>query len=121
MLKLNQVIAAMAVAFVVSGPVLAHQQHGQHQNGHGHAQEHAEIEFVRAEVVEIDLEHNELVLRHEAIEHLNMAAMTMAFSLANDIDITQLNEGDEIQVKVERQDQDFVIIEMKVEIDHDAH
>lgn len=113
MLKFNQVIAAMAVTFFVSGPVLAHQQHGQHQ--HGHAQEHAEIEFVRAEVVEVDFEHNELVLRHEAIEHLDMAAMTMAFSVADDVDISHLSEGDEIKVKVERQEQDFVIIEMEAD------
>lgn len=119
MLKINQVMSAVAVTFLLSGPVPAHQAHGNHQPGH--AQEQAEIEFVRAEVVEVDLEHNELVLRHEAIEHLNMAAMTMAFSVADDIDVTGLSEGHEIMVKVERQDRDFVIIEMKAETDHDAH
>ncbi|MCL5255980.1 MAG: copper-binding protein [Gammaproteobacteria bacterium] len=113
MLKINQVVSAVAFTFLVSGPALAHQAHGNHQ--HGHAQEQAEIEFVRAEVVEVDLEHSELVLRHEAIEHLNMAAMTMAFSVADGIDITHLSEGDEIMVKVERQEQDFVIIEMDVD------
>lgn len=115
MLKINQVISAVAVTFLLSGPVLAHQQHAHHQHGHAHSDEHAEIEFVRAEVVDVDLEHNELVLRHEAIEHLNMAAMTMAFSVADDIDITHLSEGDDIMVKVERQDNEFVIIEMDVD------
>ncbi|RUO28144.1 hypothetical protein CWE12_13065 [Aliidiomarina sedimenti] len=110
MLKFNQVITAVAVTFFVNGAALAQQE--DHQHGNAHTQEHAEIAFVRAEVVEVDLEHNELVLRHEAIEHLNMAAMTMAFSAADGIDISHLSEGDEIKVKVERQDRDFVIIEM---------
>lgn len=113
MLKFNQVITAVAVTFFINGAALAQQEQAHHQHGNGHTGEHAEIAFVHAEVVEVDLEHNELVLRHEAIEHLNMAAMTMAFSAADGIDISHLSEGDEIKVKVERQDRDFVIIEME--------
>lgn len=119
MLKLNQVITTVAVTFFINGAALAHQEHGQHQHGHGHTEEaHVEIAFVDAEVVEVDLKHNELVLRHEAIEHLNMAAMTMAFSVADDIDISHLSEGDEIKVKVERRERELVIIEMKAD-EHD--
>lgn len=121
MWKLKQVIAAVAVTFCVNGAALAYENHGHHQHGHKHGEEHAEIKFVRAEVIEVDLEHNELVLKHEAIEHLNMSAMTMGFSVVDDLDISHLSEGDEIKVKVERQDRDFVIIEMKAEIDHHAH
>lgn len=115
MLKFNQVITAVAVTFFVNGAVLAHQDHSHHQHGHAHA----DIQFVRAEVVEVDLEHNEVVLKHEAIEHLNMAAMTMGFSVADDVDLSHLSEGHEIQVKVDRQDRDFVIIELKM--DEHAH
>ncbi|RUO24338.1 hypothetical protein CWE09_10710 [Aliidiomarina minuta] len=117
----SQVITAVAVTFFVNGAVLAHQEHSHHQHGHAHSEKHAEAEFVRAEVVEVDLEHKEVVLKHEAIEHLNMPAMTMAFSAADDVEISALSAGDEIKVKVERQDRDFVIIEMKAEIDHHAH
>lgn len=119
MLKISHLITAVAVTFSVNGTVLAHQQHAHHQHAHEQSEAHAEIEFVRAEVVEVDLGHNELVLRHEAIDHLDMAAMTMAFNVADDVDISQLSEGDEIKVKVARQDRDFVIIEM--EADHHQH
>jgi Cu/Ag efflux protein CusF len=95
----------------VSGAALAYQDHG-HQH-HGEAQDHMEAQFTAAEVVEVDTEYNEVVLRHDTIEHLDMPAMTMAFSLADDIDISALEAGDEIKVKVERQGQRFVITEIR--------
>lgn len=113
MLKFNQVIGALAVTFFVNNSVLAHQDHAQHQHSHGQEKEHVAIEFVRAEVVEVDFAHNELVLRHEAIKHLDMAAMTMAFSVTDDIDITELSEGEQIKVKVEQQTGGFVIYEVE--------
>lgn len=119
MLKMNQLITAVAVGLCVNGAVFAHQEHAHHQHAHEQSEAHAKIEFVRAEVVEVDKEHNELVLRHEAIKHLDMAAMTMAFTVANDVDISELSEGDEIKIKVERQDRDFKIIEMVA--DHHHH
>lgn len=113
MLKFNRVISALVVTFFVNDFVLAHPVHAQNQHSHGQEEEHAAIEFVRAEVVQVDLAHNELVLRHEAIKHLDMAAMTMAFGVADHIDITELSEGDQIKVRVEHQTGDFVIIEMR--------
>lgn len=111
MLTLNQVIAAVAMTLCVNGVALAYQQHG-HQH-HGESSDSEQIQFTAAEVVEVDTEHNEVVLRHEAIEHLDMPGMTMAFSLADDIEISSLEAGDQIKVKIERQDQNFVITEVR--------
>lgn len=116
MLKINVIITAMAITFGVSGGALAFQDH-QHQEHkhHSKSHEHAEVEFTRAEVVEVDTERHELVLSHDTIEHLNMPAMTMGFSVVESIDINKLQEGDEIQVKVERFDQNFVITAIETE------
>lgn len=115
MLKFTQVISVVAMVFCMNGAALAYQDH-KHQH-HGHADKSADIQFTAAEVVEVDTEHNEVVLRHETIEHLNMPAMTMAFTLAEHIDISSLQQGDHIKVKVERDEQNFVI----TAIETDSH
>ncbi|MGX5913253.1 copper-binding protein [Aliidiomarina sp. Khilg15.8] len=116
MLKFTQVISVVVMVFCVNGAALAYQDH-KHQH-HGHAEESADIQFTAAEVVEVDTEHNEVVLRHETIEHLNMSAMTMAFTLAEHIDISSLQQGDHIKVKVERDDNNFVITEVEAVSHH---
>src|SRR5690554_5190040 len=115
MLNLNQIITVVALIFCANGAVLAHQNHASQQ---GHAHKNAEIQFVRAEVVEVDTKHNELVLRHEAIKHLNMPSMTMAFSIAEGVAMNHLNEGDKIAVKIKQQGQNFVVSEMKTDLRH---
>ena len=113
MKKVSSLISVVSLALVMSGAAIAHQEHGHHSHAHSHSEAQAESQFVRAEVIEIDVDHHELVLRHEPIDHLNMGAMTMAFSVSEDLDIDHLNEGEEIKVKVERKDRDFVVVAMK--------
>lgn len=55
------------------------------------------VHLTAGQVVEIDRQHRRITLKHEAIESVGMAAMTMPFPLAPTIDIDTLRPGDEVR------------------------
>lgn len=53
--------------------------------------------MIKGEVRRIDTENRKLTIKHEAIPDLDMAAMTMAFRVADTISIDKLKAGDKIR------------------------
>ena len=87
-----------------------HSEHGAHRHsGHSASSESAssgpasEDVWTKAEVRKIDLEQGKLTLRHERIESLDMAPMTMVFRLSEGVSADGLNEGDSVRFKVQRE------------------
>ena len=87
-----------------------HSEHGAHMHsGHSASSESAasepasDAEWTKAEVRKIDLEQGKLTLRHERIESLDMAPMTMVFRLGEGVSADGLNEGDSVRFKVQRE------------------
>ncbi len=67
-------------------------------NHHEH-EEHASQTsgMIKGEVRRIDAENRKITIKHEAIPDLDMAAMTMAFRVADDLSIDKLKAGDKIR------------------------
>lgn len=77
-----------------------HSEHGAHM----HSEQPASNDvWTKAEVRKLDLEQGKLTLRHERIESLDMAPMTMVFRLAEGVSADGLNEGDSVRFKVQRE------------------
>ncbi len=53
--------------------------------------------MIKGEVRRIDTESRKITIKHEAIPDLDMAAMTMAFRVADTISIDKLKAGDKIR------------------------
>ncbi len=53
--------------------------------------------MIKGEVRRIDTENRKLTIKHEAIPDLDMAAMTMAFRVADTISIDKFKAGDKIR------------------------
>lgn len=82
-----------------------HSEHGaQMHSGHsGPSEPTSNDVWTKAEVRKLDLEQGKLTLRHERIESLDMAPMTMVFRLAEGVSADGLNEGDSVRFKVQRE------------------
>ncbi len=85
------------------------EHHGHMHSGHSTSSESASSEpasddgWTKAEVRKLDLEQGKLTLRHERIESLDMAPMTMVFRLGEGVSADGLNEGDSVRFKVQRE------------------
>ena len=77
-----------------------HSEHGAHMHSEQPASDDV---WTKAEVRKLDLEQGKLTLRHERIESLDMAPMTMVFRLAEGVSADGLNEGDSVRFKVQRE------------------
>ena len=80
------------------------EHHGHMHSGHSTSSESASDDgWTKAEVRKLDLEQGKLTLRHERIESLDMAPMTMVFRLGEGVSADGLNEGDSVRFKVQRE------------------
>lgn len=70
--------------------------------------------WVNAEVKRIEKQSNTVLLKHEAIPHVGMSAMTMPFKVQDAALLQSLKTGDKIQFVVIQQDQDLVITQIKM-------
>jgi Cu(I)/Ag(I) efflux system protein CusF len=71
-------------------------------------------DWTRAEVRKVDLERQRLTLRHERIESLDMAPMTMVFRVGEGVSTDGLSEGDTVRFQVERQMGQMVITALEI-------
>lgn len=83
-----------------------HAQHKDHSQHEGHSQQQGEAQpaaaWTRAEVRKLDLEQGRVTLRHERIESLDMAPMTMVFRLGEGVSTEGLAEGTQVRFQVTR-------------------
>ena len=66
--------------------------------------------MIKGEVRRIDTENRKLTIKHEAIPDLEMAAMTMAFRVADTISIDKLKAGDKIRFSMGQVQGKWVVV-----------
>ena len=66
--------------------------------------------MIKGEVRRIDTENRKLTIKHEAIPDLDMAAMTMAFRIADTISIDKLKAGDKIRFSLGKVEGKWVVV-----------
>jgi len=66
--------------------------------------------MIKGEVRRIDTENRKLTIKHEAIPDLDMAAMTMAFRVADTISIDKLKAGDKIRFSLGQVQGKWVVV-----------
>jgi Cu/Ag efflux protein CusF len=66
--------------------------------------------MIKGEVRRIDTENRKLTIKHEAIPDLEMAAMTMAFRVADTISIDKLKAGDKIRFSLGQVQGKWVVV-----------
>ncbi|CAM3649246.1 copper-binding protein [Polynucleobacter antarcticus] len=73
----------------------------------------ANPEWVNGEIVRIDPSRNRMIVKHEYIPSIRMAAMTMPFGVGQGIALDQYRPGDKVrfQIKVVDGTLDITIIE----------
>lgn len=91
---------AMMMADNGSAPMAAHRVSG-------------EVKKISGEVKKIDLAKGEIKIRHEAIAHLDMMAMTMVFKAKDKADLANLKVGDRITFQAESLGGVLTAIEIK--------
>jgi Cu/Ag efflux protein CusF len=67
-------------------------------------------EWVRAEVVKVDLERSSALLRHEQIKSIGMDAMTMPFKVARGVPLARFKPGDKVRFTLVKRD-DHLLVE----------
>lgn len=102
---------ALTVALLAMAFPAAADHHGSGHESHPAAttQEMA-AEFIQAEVRKIDKDTGRLTLKHEAIRQFDMAAMTMAFRIADPAMLDGLAVGDRVRFIPEKRNGQFVIV-----------
>lgn len=66
--------------------------------------------MIKGEVRRIDTENRKLTIKHEAIPDLDMAAMTMAFRVADTISIDKFKAGDKIRFSLGQVQGKWVVV-----------
>lgn len=79
-----------------------------HHEHEAHASQNSGM--IKGEVRRIDTENRKLTIRHEAIPDLDMAAMTMAFRVADTISIDKLKAGDKIRFSLGKIEGKWVVV-----------
>ncbi len=101
-MKITLMLAALVS--VAGTPVLAASH--EHGDAHGHAAvaqaATASDELIDAEVRAIDRDNGKLTLRHGPIAKYEMAAMTMAFRVADPALLSGLAAGDKVRFMVDK-------------------
>ncbi|CAM3784990.1 copper-binding protein [Polynucleobacter brandtiae] len=94
------VITALIVLSSTSFAQSNMQSHGMAEMGHGnmaHDQQQATNEYTNGQVKKVNLETNQITIRHEVIKSLDMPPMTMVY-IAKNKSITQgVKPGDKIK------------------------
>jgi Cu(I)/Ag(I) efflux system periplasmic protein CusF len=85
-------------------------------NHHEHeAQASQTSGMIKGEVRRIDAENRKITIKHEAIPDLDMAAMTMAFRLADTISIDKLKPGDKIRFSLGKVEGKWVVVAIEAD------
>jgi Cu/Ag efflux protein CusF len=73
----------------------------------------AEVPMTDAEVRKIDVKTGKLTLRHERLENLDMAPMTMVFGVRDPAWLSTLKVGDKVRIAVERVDGVLTVVALE--------
>jgi Cu/Ag efflux protein CusF len=73
----------------------------------------AELPMTDAEVRKIDVKAGKLTLRHQRLENLDMAPMTMVFGVQDPAWLSTLKVGDKVRVAVERVDGTLTVVALE--------
>lgn len=65
------------------------------------------------EVRKVDLEQGKLTIKHEALDNLDMPAMTMVFKAADNKLLKDLKQGDKILFRAEQGVAGFVVVNVE--------
>ena len=105
-MKLTMKLAAALGAWLAlaAAPALAasHEHSGAHEHGAPGQPAGAAEEFIDAEVRAIDRDNGKLTLKHGPIPRYEMAAMTMAFRVADPSLLSGLSTGDKVRFTLDK-------------------
>lgn len=103
--------AACCVMTMPAGLANHHDRNGGHD--HGEQAGEASTGLINGEVRRIDIENRKLTIRHEAIPELEMAAMTMVFSVADQLALDTLRAGDKIRFSIKKSGGKWQVIRLE--------
>lgn len=72
----------------------------------------ASTKLTAGEVRKVDLEQGKLTIKHEALDNLDMPAMTMVFKAADNKLLKDLKQGDKILFRAEQGVSGFVVVNL---------
>ncbi len=105
--RIARASAVLVFSFAILLPV-AQAQHAHH--GHQAAPANAKATPVAAELRAVDAKARRLTLRHAALPHLGMPAMTMVFGVAPSVVLpADLKPGDKLQVLIEERSGELIV------------
>jgi Cu(I)/Ag(I) efflux system protein CusF len=85
-------------------------------NHHEHESHAAQTNsMTKGEIRRIDSGTRKLTIRHEAIPDLDMAAMTMAFRVADTVPVDKLKVGDKIRFSLGKVEGKWVVVAMETD------
>ena len=90
--------------------------HHEHESHGSHASHAAQTNsMTKGEIRRIDSGTRKLTIRHEAIPDLDMAAMTMAFRVADTVSVDKLKVGDKIRFSLGKVEGKWVVVAMETD------
>jgi len=95
-------VIALSATFTIPEVWANHHEH------EGHVSQSSGM--IKGEVRRIDSENRKLTIKHEAIPDLDMAAMTMAFRVADTISIDKFKTGDKIRFSLGQVEGKWVVV-----------
>jgi Cu/Ag efflux protein CusF len=96
------VLSLTALSAAATENHAGHQQHGARSEAAAAAPAAAALPMADAEVRKVDAQAGKLTLRHERLENVNMAPMTMVFGVKDPAWLQTLKVGDKVRVAVDR-------------------
>ncbi|MGE0282310.1 MAG: copper-binding protein [Rhizobiaceae bacterium] len=91
---LRKIIIAAALGFAAAQPGFA-------------------AEFTKGEVTKVDAKQKKITIKHEALENLDMPAMTMVFVVADDAMLEKVKPGQAIEFVADRVNGRITVVEIK--------
>ena len=70
-------------------------------------------EFTKGEVTKVDAKQKKITIKHEALENLDMPAMTMVFVVADDAMLEKVEPGQAIEFVADRVNGRITVVEIK--------
>jgi Cu/Ag efflux protein CusF len=77
------------------------------------AQSGIAAEFTKGEVTKVDAKQKKITIKHEALENLDMPAMTMVFVVADDAMLEKVKPGQAIEFVADRVNGRITVVEIK--------
>ena len=74
----------------------------------------ANVEWVQADVVKLDVVRGKVTLKHEPIQSIQMEAMTMPFKVKDAAQLNALKVGDKVRFTVVENDGELIIQQIEV-------